>query len=300
VRVHGTNKGLAVSSDCTPRYCLADPKQGGRQAVAESWRNITATGATPLACTDNMNFGNPEKPEIMGQFVGCIEGMGEACKALDYPIVSGNVSLYNETEGKAILPTPVIGGVGIIKDLDKAATINFKAAGEALIVIGDTFGQIGQSLFMKVANPASIEIYAPPVVNLSEERANGDFVREQIINGPVTACHDISGGGLLVAVSEMALAGDIGAKIEPSMVHECPINDWMFGEDQARYLITCKEADVDGLLQAARDGDVKAARIGTTGGDAIVVHQEMSERGRVKLSELRDIHEGWMPAYMAV
>lgn len=300
VRVHGTNKGLAVTSDCTPRYCLADPKQGGRQAVAESWRNITATGATPLACTDNMNFGNPEKPEIMGQFVGCIEGMGEACIALDYPIVSGNVSLYNETEGKAILPTPVIGGVGLIQDVDKAATLSFKSAGEALIVIGDTFGQIGQSLFLRVANPDNKTIYAPPVVNLKEERANGDFVRGQILDGPVTACHDISDGGLLVAVTEMALAGNIGVKVEPSMMHECPIHDWMFGEDQARYLLTCAEGDVQELLQAARDAGVNAARIGTTGGDAIVIHQEMAERGRVLLQELRDIHEGWMPGYMAV
>ena len=300
IRVHGTNKGLAATSDCTPRYCLASPKQGGRQAVAESWRNITATGATPLACTDNMNFGNPEKPEIMGQFVGCIDGMREACIALDYPIVSGNVSLYNETEGNAILPTPVIGGVGIIADLDKAATIDFKSSGEALIIVGDTFGQIGQSLYMKVANPDNKTTFAPPSVNLKEERANGDFVRTQILDGTVTACHDISDGGLLVAVTEMALAGDIGAKVEPAMVHECPLHDWMFGEDQARYLVTCTEADAQGLLDAARVADVRAFRIGTTGGDAIVIHQEMAQRGTVKLSALRDIHEGWMPAFMAV
>ncbi|MBT4890212.1 MAG: phosphoribosylformylglycinamidine synthase subunit PurL, partial [Rhodospirillales bacterium] len=195
VRVHGTNKGLAATSDCTPRYCLADPKQGGRQAVAEAWRNVTATGAIPLACTDNMNFGNPEKPEIMGQFVGCIEGMGEACTALDFPIVSGNVSLYNETEGKAILPTPVIGGVGIIDDISKAATIAFKSAGETLIVIGDTFGHIGQSLFIKLAGSDGSTVYSPPPVFLDQERENGDFVRAQILGGNVTACHDISGGG---------------------------------------------------------------------------------------------------------
>jgi phosphoribosylformylglycinamidine synthase subunit PurL len=300
VRVHGTNKGLAATSDCTPRYCLADPKQGGRQAVAEAWRNVTATGAIPLACTDNMNFGNPEKPEIMGQFVGCIEGMGEACTALDFPIVSGNVSLYNETEGKAILPTPVIGGVGIIDDISKAATIAFKSAGETLIVIGDTFGHIGQSLFIKLAGSDGSTVYSPPPVFLDQERENGDFVRAQILGGNVTACHDISGGGLLVAVAEMALAGDIGAKVEPAMVYECPLNDWMFGEDQARYLITCKEAEAQALLQAAEDAGVHASEIGATGGDAIVVHQEMNQRGSVPLSELREAHEGWMPNYMAV
>ncbi len=296
VRVHGTKKALAVTSDCTPRYCLADPVQGGRQAVAEAYRNITATGATPLAVTDNMNFGNPERPEIMGQFVGCIEGMREACEALETPVVSGNVSLYNETEGQAILPTPVIGGVGVIENVLKAVSVPFKEAGETIVVIGDTFGEIGQSHYLRIANPEGEGKYAPPPVDLAAERRNGDFVRSHILAGHVTACHDVSDGGLLVAVAEMAMAGGIGCKIEPALVHDCPLNDWMFGEDQARYIVTTRDAD--SLIAAARDAGVSAHKIGETGGDEIVVHVEMLERGRVAVSELRDIHEGWLPGYM--
>lgn len=297
VRVHDTKKALAVTSDCTPRYCLADPVQGGRQAVAEAWRNITATGATPLAITDNMNFGNPERPEIMGQFVGCIEGMREACTALDFPVVSGNVSLYNETEGQAILPTPVIGGVGVIENVLKAVSVPFKDPGEDIVVIGDTFGEIGESLYLRLAMANAAGKYAPPPVDLRAERANGDFVRSQILAGHVTACHDVSDGGLLVAVAEMAMAGDIGCKIEPSMAHECPLNDWLFGEDQARYVIATRAAD--SLIAAAREAGVPAHKIGVTGGTDIVVHVEMLERGRVPVAELRDIHEGWLPNYMA-
>jgi len=298
VRVHGTNKGLAITSDCTPRYCLADPVAGGRQAVAEAWRNITATGATPLACTDNMNFGNPERPEIMGQFVGCIKGMGEACTTLDFPIVSGNVSLYNETEGTAILPTPVIGGVGLIQDVSKAATLAFKDMGEVIIVIGDTFGHIGQSIYLSLANDSQ-KTYAPPALVLARERRNGDFVREQILGGHITACHDISDGGLLVAVAEMALAGNVGCKVEPNMVHECPLNDWLFGEDQARYIVTTTKDNAAALFIEAQNADVPALIIGETGGSDIIVHVEMMERGRITLDELRSAHEGWLPSYMA-
>ncbi|MBT5351732.1 MAG: phosphoribosylformylglycinamidine synthase subunit PurL [Rhodospirillales bacterium] len=298
VRVHGTNKGLAITSDCTPRYCLADPVQGGRQAVAEAWRNITATGATPLACTDNLNFGNPEKPEIMGQLVGCIQGMGEACTSLDFPIVSGNVSLYNETEGNAILPTPVIGGVGLIDDISKAATLAFKNHGEFIVLIGDNFGHIGQSIYLSLATDVQ-KIYTPPALNLHRERRNGDFVREQILDGAVTACHDISDGGLLVAIAEMALAGNIGCKVEPNMVHECPLNDWLFGEDQARYIVTTSEEGAGTLIAAARNADVSALIIGETGGNAIVINQEMTQRGNISLDDLRDVHEGWLPSYMA-
>ncbi len=296
VRVFGTNKGLASTSDCTPRYCFADPIQGGKQAVAEAWRNITATGATPLACTDNMNFGNPQKPEIMGQFVGCIDGMGQACIALDFPIVSGNVSLYNETEGKAILPTPVIGGVGIIDDISKCATIAFKDSDHILIVIGDTLGHVGQSLYMKLAEPDNKTTYAPPLVDLESERTNGDFVRQQILAGTVTACHDISGGGLLIAVAEMAMAGNIGVQLDPAFTEDGSINDWMFGEDQARYLLTTGPDNSQALLQAAQSAGVRAMCLGTTGGETISIDQH----GQVALQDLRACHEGWMPEYMAI
>ena len=227
-------KALALATDCTPRYCRADPVRGGAQAVAESWRNLTAVGAEPLAITDNMNFGNPERPEIMGQFVGAIEGMREACLALDYPVVSGNVSLYNETSGRAILPTPVIGGVGLIADAGTAVDLALKRDGDAVILIGDTSGHLGASLYLREIEGR--EAGPPPPVDLAAERRNGDFVRAMIRGGFVAACHDLSDGGLLVALAEMAMAGMRGFALDP-LPTELPLHAYLFGEDQARYLI---------------------------------------------------------------
>ena len=242
VRVHGTKKALAITTDCTPRYCLADPVRGGRQAVAEAWRNLTAVGATPLAVTDCLNFGNPEKPDIMGQFVGCIEGMGQACRALDFPVVSGNVSLYNETSGKAILPTPAIGGVGLLRDISKRASLAFNAEGVDIVLIGETKGHIGQSLYMEEIQESSA--FAPPPVDLEAERRNGDFVRGLIEEGRITVCHDVSDGGLLVALAEMALAGSIGASITPPADLDRRLHSgWLFGEDQGRYLVTTDDPE---------------------------------------------------------
>ncbi|MGH7008530.1 MAG: phosphoribosylformylglycinamidine synthase subunit PurL, partial [Stellaceae bacterium] len=259
VRLPGRNKALALATDCTPRYCAADPKRGGAQAVAENWRNITAVGATPLAITDNMNFGNPERPEIMGQFSLCIEGMREACLALDYPVVSGNVSLYNETNGSGILPTPAIGGVGLIEDAAKTASLGFKHADEIIVVIGQTKGWLGQSLYLREL--LDREDGAPPPVDLKAERRNGDFVRAQICAGAISACHDVSDGGLLVAVAEMAMASGIGATL--SVPQDQPAHAFWFGEDQARYVLTCRSADA--LLQAAQKADVPARVVGKTG-----------------------------------
>jgi len=290
VRVHGTNKALALTSDCTPRYCLADPAEGGRQVVAEAWRNLTAVGARPLALTDNMNFGNPERPEIMGQFVGCIQGMAEACRALDFPVVSGNVSLYNETNGKAILPTPTIGGVGVLADLAKAATVAFKNAGDAIVLIGETRGHLGSSLYLREIEGR--EDGAPPPVDLAAERRNGDFVRTRIAAGQVSACHDVSDGGLLVALVEMALASGVGAEIvAPNDAP--PVHAWLFGEDQARYVLATP--DPDSILAAARTAGVPAARIGTAGGNGLT----LKGFGTISLPELRDAHEGWLPRFMA-
>src|SRR5436189_151636 len=210
-KVNDGPKALALTVDVTPRYCEADPYEGGKQAVAEAWRNITAVGGTPLAITDNLNFGNPEKPEIMGQFVGCVRGIAEACKALDFPVVSGNVSLYNETQGRGILPTPSIGGVGVLPDFTKSATLAFKAADETILLIGETQGWLGQSLYL--LDICGREEGAPPPVDLVEERENGDVVRALIAEGLVTAVHDVSDGGLLVAVAEMAMASGIGARL---------------------------------------------------------------------------------------
>ena len=292
VRVHGTKKALAITTDCTPRYCLADPVRGGRQAVAEAWRNLTAVGAKPLAVTDCLNFGNPEKPDIMGQFVGCIEGMGQACRALDFPVVSGNVSLYNETSGKAILPTPAIGGVGLLHDISKRASLAFNAEGDDIVLIGETKGHIGQSLYMEEIQESSA--FAPPPVDLEAERRNGDFVRGLIEEGRITVCHDVSDGGLLVALAEMALAGSIGASITPPADLDKRLHsNWLFGEDQARYLVTTDDAET--LLGAAEKAGVPASRIGATGGGALTV----GGSGTVSVAELREIHEGWLPAYMA-
>ncbi|MDX1580984.1 MAG: phosphoribosylformylglycinamidine synthase subunit PurL, partial [Alphaproteobacteria bacterium] len=212
VRVHRTRKALAVTTDCTPRYCFADPFEGGKQAVAEAWRNLTAVGAKPLAITNCLNFGNPEKPEIMAQFVGCIEGMADACKGLDFPVVSGNVSLYNETNGKAILPTPAIGGVGLIEDMEARCSSALKEAGETVILVGRIKGHLGQSLYLRNIHDKADG--APPPVDLEIEKRNGDFVRYLIERKMITSCHDISDGGLLVALAEMALAGDIGVDLE--------------------------------------------------------------------------------------
>ncbi len=211
VRVQDGPKGLALTVDVTPRYCEADPFEGGKQAVAEAWRNITAVGGRPLAITDNLNFGNPERPEIMGQFVGCLKGIAEACRALDFPVVSGNVSLYNETNGRGILPTPSIGGVGLLDDFTKSATLAFKAEGEAILLIGETHGWLGQSVYLR--DICGREEGAPPPVDLAAEKRNGDVVRGMIHAGTATAVHDVSDGGLLIALAEMAIASGIGAQL---------------------------------------------------------------------------------------
>jgi phosphoribosylformylglycinamidine synthase len=292
VRLPDSQRGLAITTDCTPRYCLADSKRGGAQAVAESWRNLTAVGAKPLALTDNMNFGNPERPEIMGQFAGCIEGMREACLALDYPVISGNVSLYNETNGKGILPTPVIGGVGLIEDVEKTASLAFKSAGETIILIGETSGHLGSSLYLREIHGR--EDGPPPAVDLKAERRNGDLIRKLIGRGWLTACHDLSDGGLLVALAEMAMAGNIGAGINPTVAVEIPFDAWLFGEDQARYLVTVGRAFVEPLLQEAKAARVPAAAIGQTGGAALT----LPEVGAISVARLREANERWLPAYM--
>ncbi len=289
VRINDGPKGLAMTSDVTPRYCEADPFEGGKQAVAEAWRNLSAVGARPLALTDNLNFGNPERPEIMGQFVGCVRGIGEAARALDFPIVSGNVSLYNETNGRAILPTPTIGGVGLIDDFTKSMTIAFKTEGEAILLIGDTRGWLGQSLYLR--DICGREDGAPPPVDLAAERRHGDLVRGLIRDGLVTAVHDTSDGGLLVALAEMAIASGIGAVVEaPGGVSA---NAFWFGEDQARYVITAKDAAV--VMERARAAGVPLARLGATGGSVLAIAGERP----LPVDDLKRRFESWLPAYMA-
>jgi phosphoribosylformylglycinamidine synthase II len=291
VRVLDGPKALALTTDVTPRYCEADPFEGGKQAVAEAWRNLTAVGARPLALTDNLNFGNPERPEIMGQFIGCVRGIGEACNALDFPVVSGNVSLYNETNGRAILPTPTIGGVGLLDDFTKSVTIAFKADGEHVLLIGDNGNRLGQSLYLREL--FGREDGAPPPVDLAVERRNGDFVRALIQSGRLTACHDISDGGLAVALAEMAVAGDRGARIAP-LPSDQP-HGWLFGEEQARYVLTCTAEHVPAIRAEATNAGVAVSPIGEVGGSNLDVQGLL----RLPVAELRRAHEEWLPAYMA-
>ncbi len=291
VRIHGTDKALAITTDCTPRYCFADPETGGAQAVAETWRNLTATGATPLAITDCMNFGNPERPEIMGQFVGCIEGMRKACNALDYPVVSGNVSLYNETNGTGIYPTPAIGGIGLLNNSEQMTTLAFKDTDETIFVIGDTAGEMGQSIYLKEIEGR--EEGAPPQVNLEIERKNGDFVRSQIHAGLFTAVHDISDGGFLVAITEMAMAGNIGADID--LPDEIPAHGFCFAEDQARYVVTVASQNVEKITQEAKNQGVALHLVGTTGHNGLKIKDMLS----ISLEEVKEAHSNWLPDLMS-
>ena len=292
VRVHGSRKALAITTDCTPRYCYADPVEGGKQAVAEAYRNLSAVGAKPLAITNCLNFGNPQRPEIMGQFVGCVKGMGEAAKALDFPVVSGNVSLYNETKNEdgssvAILPTPAIGGVGLLDDWEKSATVAFKRSGEALVLLGHSTGHVGQSLWLDVCHGRREG--QPPPVDLAVERRLGELVRQLIAAGLVSAVHDISDGGALVAIAEMAIAGSIGVRLTlPSAANPAAI---MFGEDQGRVLVTA--SDPGPVVARASAANILAAPIGETGGDAVT-----GPGFSASIADLRRAHEGFFPKLM--
>jgi phosphoribosylformylglycinamidine synthase subunit PurL len=298
VRIHGTNRALAMTTDCTPRYCYADPYEGGKQAVAETYRNICAVGAKPLAITNCLNFANPQRPEIMAQIVGCLEGMADACRALDYPIVSGNVSLYNESKatggGSAILPTPAIGGVGVLEDVSKMATIAFKAEGEALILIGHSNSHVGQSIWLRECH--GVEAGSPPPVDLAAERRAGELIRELIAEGLVTAVHDCADGGAAVTIAEMALAGNIGMTmpVVPQIPNPAAI---LFGEDQGRYIVTTRDGDA--IRNRANDANLFSVPIGTTGGDALTF--DLIDRGEpqsVTLSDLRAAHESFFKDWM--
>jgi len=292
VRVHGTGKGLALTCDVTPRYVAADPRMGAKQAVAESWRNLIAVGADPLAITDNLNFGNPERPEVMGQLVGAIKGMKEACEALKYPVVSGNVSLYNETNGFAIPPTPAIGGVGLVPDLGKMATIDLKAAGDVLIAVGREAGHLGQSLYQLIVT-GKLE-GSPPPVDLADEIKAGNLVRALIREAKVRAVHDLSDGGLIIAVAEMALAGNLGVQLFP-YEGRLPSHAAWFGEDQGRYLLEAEPALAEEIIERARLLALPARLVGRIGGTGISLMTEAT----LPLADLRAAHEAWLPGYMA-
>lgn len=291
VRVHGTNKALAITTDCTPRYCAADPFEGGKQAVAEVWRNLTAVGADPIAITDCLNFGNPERPEIMGQFVGCVEGMAEACRALAFPVVSGNVSLYNETDGKAIPPTPAVGGVGLLPDVTVRAGFGGMKDGDVVLLVGDTHGALGASLYLRHIEER--EDGAPPRVDLAAEKRHGDFVRAEIRAGRAKVVHDISDGGLACAAAEMAMASGVGIKLAYN--GHLPAFAWMFGEDQARYLIAADAATAETIRANALTAGVPVSVVGLAGGRHVSVNGTHS----IDLIALKQAHENWMPRLMA-
>ncbi len=291
VRVDGhPAKALAFSADVTPRYCEADPYEGGKQAVAECWRNLTAVGAEPLAATDNLNFGNPERPEIMGQLVKAIEGIGEACKALAFPIVSGNVSLYNETNGEAILPTPTIGGVGLIDDWSRSCRIDGMSEGDELILLGGDGTHLGQSIYLR-------ELFGrsdgpPPPVDLVEEWRYGAFVRSAIGNGQFTACHDLSDGGLALALAEMCMASGFGADVDPG---DGPPHALLFGEDQGRYLVSVPADHASWIALNAESAGLRFRRLGWVGGNTLTVGPLVS----ISVLQLQQAHESWFPEYMS-
>ncbi|MEM6973661.1 MAG: phosphoribosylformylglycinamidine synthase subunit PurL [Pseudomonadota bacterium] len=288
VRIHGTNRALALTADVTPRYCKANPVEGGKQAVAEAYRNLSATGARPLAITDNLNFGNPEKPEIMGQFVGCIRGIGAAASALDMPVTGGNVSLYNETEGWAILPTPTIGAVGLIDDLTGVIAMAPRA-GDTLVLIGTSSGHLGQSALLSELEGRA-EGDAPPV-DLAIERRHGEFVRALAGAGLISAAHDLSDGGLALAAAEMALAAGQGIAIEAN--GDLAPLAWFFGEDQARYLVACAEEDAQSLVNRALEAGVPVRRAGAVGGDTFRLGAFA-----VTMSDLGEAHANALPRLM--
>ncbi len=296
VRVHGTQKGLAATCDVTPRYVAADPAMGTKQAVAETWRNLIAVGANPIAITDNMNFGNPERPEVMGQFVGSVKGMAEACRALDYPVVSGNVSLYNETNGVGIPPTPAIGGVGLIPDIAHMASIGLKRAGDLIIAIGSERGWLGQSLYQQIF--AGRLDGAPPPVDLAGELKAGRLVSALIREDLTDTVHDISDGGLIVALAEMALAGGangegLGLELFP-YEGKLPAHAVWFGEDQGRYLVAVSPEAAEAVAERARLLELPVRIVGRSGGQGLRLPGE----AELPLTNLRAAHEAWLPAYM--
>jgi phosphoribosylformylglycinamidine (FGAM) synthase-like enzyme len=293
VRVHGTNKALAVTTDCTPRYVAADPFEGTKQAVAETYRNISATGATPLAITNCLNFGNPQKPEIMGQIVRAIKAIKESSIVLNYPVVSGNVSLYNETDGVAIKPTPAIGGVGLLKDLNQRCNIKLKNIDDQIYVIGPSRGHIGCSIYEReiLKNQDSNQ---PPQVDLEQEKKHGEFVRKLIAQNIINACHDVSDGGILVALFEMCnsnLAFEIDLSNLKNFEQNNNIDDnhLLFGEDQGRYLVAVSPEDVSKLEEIAKENQIDIFKIAMVITDKIKIQTK-----EVEVSKLQELHSNFL------
>ena len=290
IRIHGKNKGIAITVDSTAHYCLANPVAGGKQVVSEAWRNLISVGASPIAITNCLNFGNPEKDKIMGQFVGCIDGISQACTYLDFPVVSGNVSFYNETKDKAISPTPTIGGVGLIKNLNTMMTKNIKEIGSFILVIGKTLGHLDQSEFFREV--VGIKDGSPPAVNLFNEKNNGLLVQTLISKKLLNSVHDISSGGILITLVEMCISGNIGAKIKIPNDKLMP-HEYLFGEDQSRYLIEVNEKNKNEVYKTLEKNSIFYEMLGKTQKDSLVLDKEFN----IKLNDLNKLNSSWFRNY---
>ncbi|WP_084397829.1 phosphoribosylformylglycinamidine synthase subunit PurL [Henriciella aquimarina] len=296
VRIHGTTKALAICSDCNPHYVAADPYEGGKAVVAEAYRNLSSVGAQPIAITDNLNFGNPEKPATMGYIVKAIEGMAEACGALDFPVVSGNVSLYNETDGKAIPPTPVVGGVGLIEEVSKVATLKGAQDGDLIFVLGGQGGHLGASLYAREwLGLNGDELGPPPSVDLEAAVHAGQSVRKLIEDGAVRAVHDVSDGGVACAIVEMALSAGLGADIHGP---ETARAGFLFGEDQNRYVVAVDPSKEDTIHKAFKALGLAYTQAGVFKPETIDFVLVGSAPQSLPVARLREAHEGWLPRYM--
>ena len=290
IRIHEKNKGVAMTVDSSSHYCLADPITGGKQVVCEAWRNLISVGSKPIAITNCLNFGSPEKDEIMGQFVETIDGISQACKYLDFPVVSGNVSFYNETQSKAISPTPTIGGVGLIKNLDYMTTINLKEIGSYILVVGKTLGHLYQSEFFREV--LEIKDGPPPEINLFNEKNNGLLIQTLISKKLVNSVHDISSGGILVALSEMCISGKIGANIKVPR-NNISLHEYLFGEDQSRYLIEINEENNVEVCKILEKNNIYYEIIGKTQKDSLYLNNEFN----IKLNDLSELNSFWFRNY---
>ena len=291
IRVHDTNKAIAATVDCTPRYCKSSPFLGGMQAVCETYRNLCSVGATPIAITNCLNFGNPEKPEIMGQFVDVIKGIAEACKKLNYPVISGNVSLYNETNGIGINPTPVIGGVGLIKNINQTSNHKFKGAGNLVYIIGDTTGHLGQSILCY--DILNLKKGEPPSLELEKEIKHGKFIIEVIKQNLIQSSHDVSSGGIILSILEMCIPSKIGINLNIDKLGFQLIK-YLFGEDQSRYVIEVKPENEAVLLKNIKNKAVSYEKIGETINEKYI---HINNKYKLDLNNLIELHNKWFKNY---
>jgi len=291
VRVHGTNKAVAASVDSSAVYCWAHPLSGGKQIVCESWRNLISVGAKPIAITNCLNFGSPENEENMGEFVECVQGLGEASAYLDFPVVSGNVSFYNQTKDIGIKPTPAIGGVGLIKDYQNMVTMDLKEADNILLVIGKTAGHLDQSLFARdILNEKN---GPPPEINLFNEKNNGETILRLIDKKFIKSAHDVSLGGIITALSKMCIKGKKGATLKkPNYL----INqfEYLFGEDQGRYIIEISKIDLESATKILQENSVHFDELGSVNDDSLII----DDKTKVSIDDLIKSHTNWLTNYM--